>query len=66
MIDQEIIMSELQEFSEQEELDYLASLHDVKAAIARYGIDILVDACLSDNYESELTNFIVPDTMYVQ
>ena len=52
-------MSELQEFTDQQELEYIAAVTDIKNAIDTYGIEIVFEAL-------DLTNIVMPDTMYVQ
>ena len=58
-------MSNLQE----NETGYQFAILDIQNAIAQYGIEIIADALSSyviDNYDLDLTNIHIPDTMLVQ
>jgi hypothetical protein len=72
-------MSELQEFTDQQELEYIAAVTDIKNAIEKFGPEVLLEALqLCNNIsnvlyheqdmeeDSDLTNVVIPDTMYVQ
>jgi hypothetical protein len=62
-------MSELQDFVDENEIGYQYAMLDIKNAIDAYGIEILLEAIanyVNDNVELDLTNIVVPDTMYVQ
>ena len=72
-------MSELQEFTEQQELEYIAAVMDIKNAIEKFGPEVMLEALqLCSNIsnvmyheqdaeeETDLTNVVIPDTMYVQ
>lgn len=72
-------MSDLQEFTEQQEMEYYAAVGDIKNAIEKFGPDVLLDALQlcnnisnvlfhSEDIEegSDLTNVVIPDTMYLQ
>jgi len=62
-------MSELQDFVDENEIGYQYALLDIKNAIDVYGIEILAEALssyINDNVDLDLTNIVVPDTMYVQ
>lgn len=58
-------MSSLQDFIDEDEMSYQFAMIDIKNAIDIYGIDIIKEA-LSSYYPRDLTNVVVPDTMYVQ
>ena len=58
-------MSSLQDLFDEEEMSYQFAMMNIKIAIDTYGMDILKDA-LSSYYETNLTNAIVPDIMYIQ
>ena len=72
-------MSELQEFSDQQEMEFYAAVADIKNAIEKFGPDVLIAALqvtegvsnvmyqeqdIED--DEDLTNVVVPDTMYLQ
>ena len=72
-------MSELQEFTEQQEMEFIAAVTDIKNAIEKFGPEVLLAALqVCDNIanvmyheedvedETDLTNLVIPDTMYVQ
>ena len=62
-------MSDLQDFVDENEIGYQYALLDIKNAIDVYGIEILAEALssyINDNVDLDLTNIVVPDTMYVQ
>ncbi len=58
-------MSSLQDLFDEEEMSYQFAMMNIKIAVELYGTDIIKDA-LSSYYESNLTNAIVPDIMYIQ
>ena len=62
-------MSELQDFVDENEIGYQYAMLDIKNAIDAYGIEILFEVLgnyIDDNVDLDLTNIVVPDTMYVQ
>jgi len=72
-------MSELQQFADEQEMEFYAAVADIKNAIEKFGPDVLIAALqVSEGiknvmfYEQDieddgdLTNVVVPDTMYLQ
>ena len=72
-------MSELQQFSDEQEMEFYAAAADIVNAINKFGPEVLItalQACdkinnlmiheTSDEDETDLTNLVVPDTMYLQ
>ena len=66
-------MSKLQDFVDEDENGYQNSLLDIENAISTYGVQILFQALVNHvtdhvvaKQESDLTNLVEPDTMYVQ
>ena len=66
-------MSKLQDFVDEDENGYQNSLLDIENAISTYGVEILFRALINHvtdhvvaQQESDLTNLVEPDTMYVQ
>ena len=62
-------MLELQDFVDENEIGYQYAILDIKNAIEAYGVEILAEALssyISDNVDLDLTNIVIPDTMYVQ
>ena len=73
-------MSELQQFADEQEMEFYAAVADIKNAIEKFGPDVLIAALQVsegiknvmvyeqniDEEESDLTNVVIPDTMYVQ
>ena len=62
-------MSDLQDFVDENEIGYQYAILDIKNAIEAYGVKILAEALssyISDNVDLDLTNIVIPDTMYVQ
>ena len=48
---------------------YQFAIIDIQNAIDVYGVEIVIEALsgyIDDNYELDLTNIQIPDTMYVQ
>ena len=72
-------MSELQQFSDEQELEFYAAVSDIKNALEKFGPDVLIAALqVTEGYsnviyheqeiedDGDLTNVVVPDTMYLQ
>ena len=62
-------MSDLQDFVDENEIGYQYAILDIKNAIEAYGVEILAEALssyINDNVDLDLTNIVIPDTMYVQ
>ena len=72
-------MSDLQQFADEQEMEFYAAVADIKNAIEKFGPDVLIAALqvtegisnvmyheqeIED--EEDLTNVVVPDTMYLQ
>ncbi len=62
-------MSKLQEFSEQQEMEFYAAVADVRNAITKFGPDVLSAALLDDflpeEMEDRLTDVYNPDILIV-
>lgn len=62
-------MLNLQEFSEQQEIEFCAAVTDVRNAIAKFGPDVLSAAILDDflpeEMEDRLTDVYNPDILIV-
>ena len=58
-------MSTLQD---QQELEFFAAVADIKNAIDKFGPEIIAVAYLQSVAvtQNDLTNVVIPDTMYVQ
>lgn len=72
-------MSDLQQFADEQEMEFYAAAADIVNALNKFGPDVLItalQACdkisnlmiheTSDEDETDLTNMVVPDTMYLQ
>lgn len=61
-------MSSLQDLVDQQEMEYFAAVADIKDAINKFGPEIIVVAYLQSvaGTQNDLTNVVIPDTMYVQ
>mgnify|MGYP003337041207 CR=1 FL=1 len=72
-------MSELQQFADEQEMEFYAAVTDVVNALDKFGPDVLLIALqncskisnlviheTSENDETDLTNLVIPDTLYVQ
>jgi len=61
-------MSKLQDLVDQQELEFFAAVADIKNAIIKFGPEIILVAYLQtiDEVQNDLTNMVIPDTMYVQ
>ena len=72
-------MSKLQQFSDEQEMEFYAAVADVVDALDKFGPDVIFAALqqsnkvsnlviheMDDEDETDLTNMVVPDTMYVQ
>ena len=61
-------MSTLQDLVDQQVMEFLAAVADIKDAINKFGPEIIVVAYLQSvaATQNDLTNVVIPDTMYVQ
>ena len=72
-------MSKLQQFSDEQEMEFYAAVADVVDALDKFGPDVIFAALqqsnkvsnlviheMDDEDETDLTNMVVPDTMYLQ
>lgn len=62
-------MSTLQQFSDEQEMEFHAAISDIRNAIDKFGAEILIVALLETidtEDELDLTNAVIPDTMYIQ
>jgi hypothetical protein len=72
-------MSELQQFADEQEMEFYAAAADIVNAINKFGPDVLVTALracdnisnlmvheTSEDDETDLTQMVIPDTMYLQ
>ncbi len=61
-------MSTLQDLVDQQEMEFFAAVADIKDAINKFGPEIIVVAYLQSvaATQNDLTNVVIPDTMYVQ
>lgn len=72
-------MSELQQFADEQEMEFYAAAADIVNAINKFGPDVLVTALracdnisnlmvheISEDDETDLTQMVIPDTMYLQ
>lgn len=61
-------MSTLQDLVDQQELEFFAAVTDIKNAIDKFGPEIIAVAYLQSvaATQNDLTNVVIPDTMYVQ
>jgi hypothetical protein len=63
-------MSTLQQFSDEQEMEFYAAISDIKNAVEKFGANIVLVALAEiispDEEDLDLTNAIIPDTMYVQ
>lgn len=72
-------MSELQQFADEQEMEFYAAAADIVNAINKFGPEVLVEALqvcgqiknlmiheMDEEDETDLTNLVIPDTMYLQ
>ena len=73
-------MSELQQFADEQEMEFYAAVADIVNALNKYGPDVLIAALKAcdkisnlmihetsdEDDEIDLTNLVYPDTMYLQ
>ncbi len=72
-------MSDLQQFADEQEMEFYAAAADIVNAINKFGPDVLVTALkacdkisnlmiheTSEDDETDLTQMVIPDTMYLQ
>ena len=72
-------MSDLQQFADEQEMEFYAAAADIVNAINKFGPEVLITALkacdkinnliiheTTDEDETDLTNLVIPDTMYVQ
>jgi hypothetical protein len=75
----EVVMSELQQFADEQEMEFYAAVADIVNALDKFGPDVLIAALqgsskisnlmiheTSEDDETDLTNLVMPDTMYLQ
>ena len=72
-------MSELQQFADEQEMEFYAAVADIVNALNKFGPDVLIAALqasekvsnlmiheTSEDDETDLTNVVIPDTLYLQ
>lgn len=72
-------MSELQEFVDDQEMEFYAAVSDIVNAMTRFGPEVLLVALqqcegvnnlmiheVSEEEDTDLTTMVIPDTLYLQ
>ena len=72
-------MSDLQQFADEQEMEFYAAVADIVNALNKFGPDVLIAALqasekvsnlmiheTSEDDETDLTNVVIPDTLYLQ